>query len=172
MNPLDALTFEKLLWLVPVLFALHNLEETPGMARWSKRINARVQVTTPQFASAVMLLTLVVIGMTVLAAQPDAPLWTIHLLLLAQMVILVNVFVPHVALAVRFRSYNPGLVTAVLLNLPFSLVLFQRALAAAVVDWGGLVLMQVAAPILMIVAVRVSLGVGGWVEKRVKVGRS
>jgi hypothetical protein len=60
-------------------------------------------------------------------------------------------------------------VTAVLLNLPFSLVLFQQALAAAVVDWGGLLLMLVAAPILMLAAVRVSLSVGGWVAQ---VGRS
>jgi hypothetical protein len=139
------------------VFALHNLEEIPGMARWTKRINASVSITRPQFAAAVTLLTLIVVVITLFAAQPDAPLWLIHLLLAVQMVIFVNVFIPHVAMTIYYRSYNPGLITAVSLNLPFSLYLFHRALVEGYLDWGGLLLMLVAAPILMSVAVRLSL---------------
>ena len=41
---------------------------------------------------------------------------------------LVNVFVPHLPAALWFRSYAPGVVTAVLVNLPLMSYLAVRAL--------------------------------------------
>jgi hypothetical protein len=40
---------------------------------------------------------------------------------------LLNVF-PHVAAAAALRSYSPGLATALVFNLPFSILLFRRAI--------------------------------------------
>ena len=57
---IDSIPFDRLLWLVPVFFALHNLEEAPFMERWSRRLPLKIHpvVTTRQFALAVTFLTL------------------------------------------------------------------------------------------------------------------
>jgi hypothetical protein len=52
----------------------------------------------------------------------------ILLVLGIQTVMVFNAFVPHLVSTLRFRMYSPGLVTAMLITLPFSFYLFQRAL--------------------------------------------
>jgi hypothetical protein len=37
MLPLDAWPISELFWAIPLLFALHNAEEAPQMARWTHR---------------------------------------------------------------------------------------------------------------------------------------
>ena len=51
-----------------------------------------------------------------------------HVSQLAARPMLVNVFVPHLPAALWFRSYAPGVVTAVLVNLPLMSYLAVRAL--------------------------------------------
>lgn len=41
MSYLDALPFQRVLWLVPVFFTIHNIEEAPFMEDWSKRLPCR-----------------------------------------------------------------------------------------------------------------------------------
>jgi hypothetical protein len=56
-----------------------------------------------------------------------------------QAVVFVNA-ISHVGATLRYRRYSPGPVTAVLLNLPFSLVFFRRMLASDHLSWGGLLM--------------------------------
>jgi hypothetical protein len=76
------------------------------------------------------------------------------------MTMALNVFFPHLLLAVRFQRYNPGLVTALFLTLPFSIYLFQRAfnenLLAPEEFWFLLVL----SPLIMITSIFISLKLG------------
>ena len=60
MRLLDAMPFDHLLWLVPIFFTLHNMEEAPFMERWSKRLPLKLPMsyTTRQFVIAVTLTTL------------------------------------------------------------------------------------------------------------------
>ena len=123
MSFLQNLTFSQLLWLVPVLFAIHNLEEVPQMERWSKRIPSHYSqpVTTRQFSLAVTLLTLLVLVVTILAVNYPANRLFYLLVFEFQVIILLNVFVPHVLTTVRFKMYSPGLVSGIVLSLPFSI---------------------------------------------------
>jgi len=51
-------------------------------------------------------------------------------------------------------------VTAVLLNLPFSLVFFRRMLASDHLSWGGLLMAVARAPVLMVARARGALEAG------------
>jgi hypothetical protein len=59
----------------------------------------------------------------------------LYFLFLLQAVILINVFVPHIAVSLRILNYNPGVLTAVCFNLPFSLYLFRRAYLEDYLAW-------------------------------------
>lgn len=79
-------SFERLLWLVPVLFAIHNAEEAPQMERWTHRLppGLHPRVTTRQFTLAVCLLTLLVAALTVIAANAPSSGVATHAVLGAQ----------------------------------------------------------------------------------------
>ena len=126
----------RVLWLVPVLLALHNAEEALFFPRYLPFVLARLPpgwqavaapLTTGQVWSALAVVTGVAFAVAWWAhLRPDSrtALW---LLLLIQSAVLLNA-VWHVAIAfVLFGGYAPGLVTAVALNLPFSIHLLRRA---------------------------------------------
>jgi hypothetical protein len=159
---LDSLSFAQILWLVPALFALHNLEEVPGMAAWSRRIDARThpRVSTPQFVIAVTFLTLVALVATLAGVQDPRHGWGVNCILLIQAILWVNAFVPHVLATIRHRLYSPGLVTAVLVNIPFSFYLFYRALAEGYLSPEALVALLIMAPFAMAASSWLSLKLG------------
>jgi len=167
MLPLDAWTLPHLFWLVPLLFALHNAEEAPRMATWVRRVTPRFMppITAFQFAVAVALLTLLVLLLT-LAAARALPL-RLGVLLMAgvQAIIFVNALT-HVGSALWYRGYTPGLATAVLLTVPFSLYLFHRLLASPHLSGTGLGVALAIAPLLMVALTRSALYVGAVVERR------
>lgn len=73
-------------------------------------------------------------------------IWT-YLLFGYIVAMLVNVFVPHVPAAFVFRSYAPGLVTAVAVNLPVMTFLLIRALRDGYVSGLKAVMFAVAVPV-------------------------
>lgn len=165
--------FQHLLWLVPVLFAVHNAEEAPQMERWMHRLPPGLyrRVTTRQFALAVCLLTVLVAALTAIAASfPDSAVAT-HMVLGAQAAIFVNVLLPHVLATLRYRLYSPGLVSGLLLNVPFSLVLFGRALEERRVTWLGLLLLHAVAPVVIFGLARASLRVSALLVGGARPGR-
>ena len=135
----------RVLWLVPLLLALHNAEEAvffprylavrarpapcglaggrrpgyfrPGVARTRDRHRRRL-------------------GGAVWAERRPGSATALWLLLLLQATVLLNVLWHIAAAVVLFRGYAPGLVTALLLNLPFSLYLLARAVTGAVAGPG------------------------------------
>lgn len=162
MATLDGIPFRALLWLVPVFFTLHNLEEAPFMAKWSKRLLVKFHssLTTPQFVVAVTFLTLVSYILTY-ASLAWFPAFPGYLIILGMQIILfVNAFVPHLATTIRFRLYSPGVVTAVLITIPFSVYLFQRAFAEGILNWGQFWLLLGIAPFAMILLIVMSIRIG------------
>jgi hypothetical protein len=126
----------QVLWLVPTLLAVHNAEEALFFPRYLPFVLARLPagwqavaapLTTGQVWSALAAVTGFAFAVAWWAyRRPDSrtALW---LLLLIQSAVLLNA-VWHLAVAiVLFGGYAPGLVTALVLNLPFSLHLLRRA---------------------------------------------
>lgn len=155
-------TMQQLLWLVPVLFAIHNLEEVRGMAKEPAKLSLPFHkgVTLPQFVIAVTILTSVAFGVTWLGVHYMSSGIGIYLVFVIQMIILVNAFLPHIALFIRYRSYNPGLLTAVIITLPFSVYLLRWVLENQFVTPRGAIIVLIAAPIAMTVFVVISLKLG------------
>lgn len=122
-----------LLWLVPLLLTLHNLEEAVFMKGFLDRFGARIPIL-PMVTYGPFLLALGLVTLAPYLFAASGPLErrsrAFFLVLGTQMVVLVNV-AAHLATAVWVRGYAPGLVTALLVNLPFSVFLFRRALRGA-----------------------------------------
>jgi hypothetical protein len=77
-----------------------------------------------------------------------------------QAILLFNTFVPHIATTLRFRMYSPGVITAILLTLPFSFYLFQRALNENIINWNQFWILLGVAPFAMVIFALISLQIG------------
>ena len=162
MELLNNIPFRILLWLVPAFFMLHNMEEIPSMEGWSRRLPLKIHptVSTQQFVVAVTFLTLAGFLLTY-ASLAWLPTSIGYLIILGmQAVILVNAFIPHFVTTIRFRLYSPGVMTAMLITLPFSIYLFQRAFAEQVLSRVQFWLLLGIAPFAMVALAYLSLQVG------------
>jgi hypothetical protein len=88
----------------------------------------RWTIETSAFWFAVSVLTLAAWIVTYFSWRDGAQSFSAYLVFGYAVVMLVNVAVPHVPLAVWFRGYTPGLITAVTVNLPCIAFLLARAL--------------------------------------------
>lgn len=130
------MSHSRVLWLVPILLALHNAEEAIFFPRYLPFVLARLPsgwqavagpVTSGQVWLALAAVTAIAFGVAAWAhRRPDsrAAVW---ILLLIQATMLVNASWHAAAAVILFGGYAPGLVTALLLNLPFSIYLLRRA---------------------------------------------
>jgi len=126
---------QPVLWLIPTLLAVHNVEEAVAMPRFLRAVALRAPVAVTAMVSpanyhgflvALMVATILPFAIAAWAwARPESESarWSA---LCVQAVVAINV-VWHIAAAVALGRYTPGLVTAVLLNLPFSIHVFRRA---------------------------------------------
>ena len=108
---------------MPTFLALHNLEEALTFPRY---LPAARGISYSTLLVALLIATAVPFVVTIWAQTSSsvAALWCV---LLIQAIVAVNV-VWHVAVATTvLHGYVPGLVTAVLINLPFSVYLLRRA---------------------------------------------
>ena len=109
--------------ILPFAFLLHNIEEAILMEHWIKKspIKISFSITTNQFLVAVALFT--VMGFIVVFAKKAYKNEVQFFILIAGFsgVLLLNVFFPHLVAAVVFRMYVPGLITAILINLPLTI---------------------------------------------------
>ena len=132
------------------------------MENWSKRLPLKVHpiVSTKQFVIAVTFLTLTGFFLTFLGLeilrQPGGYL----LVLGIQMVLAINVFAPHIFTTIRFRLYSPGVISALVITLPFSFYLFHRALTEDLLTWNQFWILLGLAPFVMVISALLSLKIG------------
>jgi hypothetical protein len=164
---LDAISFDRLLWLVPVFFMLHNMEEAPFMEHWSKRLPVKLPIsyTTRQFVIAVTFITLGGFLLTYYAVEYLHNQTGYLLMFEFQMVLFFNAFIPHIGATIRFRMYSPGVVTAILITIPFSVYLFQRALTENMLTWNQIWILLGIAPFVMIAFTLAFLQIGKLLSK-------
>ena len=151
------------LWWAPPLFLIHNAEEGIAMARWANRelpgLLERVRAALPpdqlppgaadllgrlqppgaaSFAWSAALATLLpaLVYWPAVARGPRSRFTRAAAWL--QAMFLLNVFVPHLAATLVLRRYTPGVVSALLVNLPLSWVLLSAAVREGVITRKGL----------------------------------
>lgn len=136
---------QSVLWIVPISWVVHDLEEVATFARWraahetelqhlasrsriAQRAFASMPVTTKHFAASVSLVGVVLFGVT--AAVTFAPQGIWRLVFAATL----GGYTLHVGLhfvqSLLVRGYSPGVVTAFLVVLPSVAYVYVRLLEA------------------------------------------
>jgi len=124
------MTFKRLQWLFPLALTLHNGEEAIWMPEWDLQHAAQLPLHPPGAAKirfALGVLTVAAFAVTYLSARKGPQSIWAYLTFGYIVAVLANVLVPHVPAAIAFRGYAPGVVTAVLINLPLMSILAIRA---------------------------------------------
>ena len=165
---LNSIPFDRVLWLVPIFMTIHNLEEAPFMERWSRQLPMKLpfSITTRQFVIAVTFITIAGFIITYVGLEYLANQTGYWLVLGMQAILLFNAFIPHIATTIRFRMYSPGVITAVLIMLPFSFYLFRRAFDENILTWNQFWIMLGIAPFAAGIIAFLSLQIGKALDKK------
>ncbi|MFA6455807.1 MAG: HXXEE domain-containing protein [Bacteroidota bacterium] len=125
---------KRLLPLIPAVLFFHNLEEALTMPHWLAAHLPELQEKVPLFRSlefsrtqifiSLILVTVVPLIITILCLRGEQTRRKISVLLTLQSIIFWNALMPHISGIFVLGMYNPGTVTAVAGNVPFSILLF------------------------------------------------
>jgi len=166
-NFLSWLTFEQLFFWFPVAITLHNLEEAVLLPKWSQNAGRwHPPVEKIPFRFAVLILTLLAYVFTYVGFMGGKQSVGVYLLSGYALVMLVNVFFPHLLAAIRLGQYVPGLATGLVLNLPVCSVLLLFLLKNGYVSPWPLILTGVLFTVGILILIRVLFKIGEWVEER------
>jgi hypothetical protein len=127
---LEKISLDKLLYLFPIAFTVHNLEEViSDLPGWSKDVGRfHTPVDTFEFVFAVIVITIIGYLFTYLAVRHGKGSFTSYLLFCLILVVDINVVFPHLLATIATGSLAPGTVSALLLNLPVCTYLLVRGL--------------------------------------------
>jgi hypothetical protein len=154
--------YRTLQWLVPVFALLHNLEEALTMPAYAPLMRHRLAGLVPRgllaatedlswFYLALVIVTVIPLLVVLVATTGKPKRGAVWAVVLVQSVFLVNVFVPHVPAALMLGGYAPGVVTALLIQLPYSLYFLRRSVKEGVVSRAAAaVALMVAVPLLVL----------------------
>lgn len=137
------------------------------MEGWSKRLPLKLHpaITTRQFVIAVTFLTVAGFLITYIALEVLQTTIGYLLVLEMQAILLFNAFIPHIGSTIRFRMYSPGVITAIVITLPFSFYLFRRAFAENVLTSDQFWTVLGIAPIAMVMFAYLALRIGKAFDK-------
>jgi hypothetical protein len=128
------LSLNLVIWAFPLAFLVHDFEELVTMERFRhenlerfpKFLRNIATITTRQFTLAVGILLVLTLFASYLATRPQR---MVDLFTITLATFLVHIL-GHVAQTIYFRRYTPGLITSVLVVLPYSLYGFHRLFTA------------------------------------------
>jgi hypothetical protein len=139
-----------IVWIFPLSFLIHDLEEiltVKGFIRSNKdrivsllpqRLGGFVQkqfdLTTVQFSVAVAFVFIFVISSTYLATHYKFAEGTLRYLFIIVAVFFLHVFT-HIGQALILRTYTPGVITSVLIILPYTSFVLFRLFREHLIDW-------------------------------------
>lgn len=129
----DSITISlKLIFLLG--FTLHNIEEAIWLPEWSKHAKKFHQpVERNQFIFAVIVVTIIGYLVTVIEIINNTPGSVFSYMYLGFIGMMgLNTILPHLAATILLKRYAPGLITALLLNLPLSIMIIARYISAGI----------------------------------------
>jgi hypothetical protein len=124
----SSIPFRRTQWFFPVAVTLHNFEEAASMPKWISVHSSQLPLDPGRgfVWTGLLVVTLAAFAVTALSAREGEESPWAYLLFGAISTMLLNVFIPHLPATLFFGGYTPGVVTAVLINLPLmSILLFQ-----------------------------------------------
>lgn len=179
----EVLSVHTVIWLLPIAFMFHDLEEIVMVEAWIKknradlhnRLPARIirvierdlSMETASFAVAVCFMLLGVSIATVWAGVSLDRGGSMLPFAAALAVFFVHAFM-HMGQALVLRRYTPGVLTSIAIVLPYSVYAYHRLLADGVLTWK---LAALGVPVGFICAAPLLL-LGHWVGKHVNMNKN
>ena len=126
--------YRKLVWLLPIVLALHELEEW-NIKHWNAA-NFVNSPDTPESAIRAVLILVVFIGfaITAISCLFKNPSVTAYISLPFFILVVFNNSISHIYWQLNWGVYAPGVITAAFLNIPIILLLSWHALANKLVS--------------------------------------
>ena len=146
------LNVQTLIWLFPIIFVLHDLEEIIMVEKWMNKNSAVIydklprkiadkvikqfSMSTAQFSVAVFVIFIFVSSSTYMASQyvNHGPLGNMYLFTVIIMIFFLHVFT-HVGQSIFLRSITPGVITSIVIVLPYCIILFDSLFDHQVITW-------------------------------------
>ncbi|WP_203363700.1 HXXEE domain-containing protein [Bacillus sp. REN10] len=160
--------FYKILWALPVIFAIHNGEELPQLENWTNEHLAdksfaflRELYSFHSLAFAMIMLTVVVTVVVILEYKLRNKL-TFTLTMLSACLLLIN-GLTHIVQSMIFQSYMPGLISAVLLLIPYMSFVLYLSMKANRIRLKTIGLYLVISVIVMVPIIFIFLILSRWV---------
>ncbi len=128
-------------WLFAAAITLHNTEEGIWLPTWSQQKGYwRISATVTEARLVLALLTVFAWISAWLAAKGST--FGIYLVCGGALLMLLNVFLPHLIATIALRQYAPGTATALLFNLPLScrllfLAITEKRISTRTFAWAG-----------------------------------
>ena len=156
-----------LITLLPFAFALHNLEEILSMEKYTNSIPSGLHkpVTTRQFGIAVALFTL--LGFLVVFLKSYYPSEKIYYFFISGFsgMLLLNVFIPHLIATIYYKKYSPGIITALIINLPLTSWILWLIKNSGILTVHQTVISAISGGIIGLALVFVFLNIGKMIDK-------
>lgn len=150
----------KVIFLLPFAFMLHNGEEALTLSRVNLNINTPYPYTLSQFVIAVILFTIlgfVLVFFKGIYKKPEY--YTFAITGFAGMLFL-NVFLPHLIISLLTLSYTPGLISAVFILLPLTSIILWKTYQSKRLSGKQIMLSIATGGIIGSILVAIFLGVG------------
>ena len=161
-----------LMRLLPLIFLIHDGEEIVTMSAWVERNRHRLPDRIvalhggrQQFSIGVLFVFLLVIAVSVVGERARSSRTALHIYLVGLSALFVNVWT-HVGQSLVFRGYTPGIVTAVLVVLPYSAAVYREMARERMLDRPTLVRSLAAGLGLMALIIPVGLTLGRLITRR------
>ncbi len=126
-----------ILWLIPIAYCIHIIEETPRFVPWAKRYLSAPS-TFPQFVLGNAIFMAYVLAFVSLAVFYPGQ-WTLVLGLSTAAWIFSN-FLIHASLTLYTGEYSPGVVTASALYAPVAVYIYATVIHAGILSLSEIVL--------------------------------
>ncbi|MEW6266226.1 MAG: HXXEE domain-containing protein [Thermodesulfobacteriota bacterium] len=112
------MSYRQVIWLAPLAYAVHILEEAPNFPAWTSR-HFTGGFTTAQFVKNNLIVMAILIALTILASAHSRR-WTILLHFFQLYGGIFHNALFHIAAAAWLGVLSPGLISAILLYVPLT----------------------------------------------------
>lgn len=134
-----------------------------GMVKWNKSVTA-------QFAVAVLVVGSVGLLAAWCGAQSLAETGRLNGLFVAALAVMLLDGVKHILMSLYLRQYSCGVITAALVQVPYSLYAFYRFLGAGVVTWAEILRYGLMGVVLIFPLLWMGFALGRWIVPAKKAG--
>lgn len=141
---------------------LHNIEEALWIPRWSRYTQKfGKQVSGDEFHFAVLVITILAYLATGLFIFFPQNLILKYFFFGFVGAMIFNVIFPHLILTIILKKYSPGLITGVLLIMPFNSLIIASSLNNSIINLNEVIISTIVVGILLLILIPILEKIGG-----------